>query len=83
MYRPLDMTFKQIRSSEKLYQKTIGHMMTVKGDRESLLNHEKFKIFLVEVMGVKTSEKVYNYMVFRHFHLMDEVDRLIKGVTKV
>ena len=53
--------------------------MKVKGDRDSLLDHDKFKVFLVEVLGFKTSEKIYNFMVFRHFHLMDEVDKLVCG----
>ena len=79
MYKPVNITFTELRKYSVIYRKTIGHMMKVKGDRDSLLDHEKFKVFLVEVLGFKTSEKIYNFMVFRHFHLMDEVDKLVCG----
>ena len=79
MNAPTDITFTELRKYNVIYRKTIGHMMKVKGDRDSLLNHDKFKVFLVEVLGFKTSEKIYNFMVFRHFHLMDEVDQLVFG----
>ena len=79
MHAPTDMPLKEIRVARKLYIKIINHMMRNKYDRDSLFNHEKFKVFLVEVLGFKTTEKVYNYLIFRHYYLMEDIDKLVSG----
>ena len=78
MHTPLNISPKEISQSNKLFKKTLNHMMRNKCDRDSLYNHDKFKVFLMDVLGFKSSEKIYTYMVFRHFCLMKDIDELVK-----
>jgi len=80
MHTPLDMTLSEIRESNKVYKKIINHMMRNRYDRESLYNNERFKLYLKNVLGYNSDEKIYNYMVFRHFYLIEDMNELVKEV---
>ena len=55
-------------------------MMRNRYDRESLYNHERFKLYLKNMLGYNSDEKIYNFMVFRHFYLIEDMNELVKEV---
>ncbi len=80
MCAPLNMTLSEIRESNKVYKKILNHMMRNRYDRESLYNHERFKLYLKNMLGYNSEEKIYNYIVFRHFYLMEDMNEMVKEV---
>tara|TARA_B110000285_G_C14681782_1_gene405030 strand:+ start:196 stop:432 length:237 start_codon:yes stop_codon:yes gene_type:complete len=78
MYRPVDITLTELKKFNELYGKVLSFM--IRENRELVLNHDKFKKYIVEVLGFKTSERVYNFIVFRHYFLSRKIDKLICGV---
>ena len=80
MHAPLDMTLSEIRESNKVYNKILNHMMRNRYDRESLYNHERFKLYLKNMLGYNSEEKIYNYMVFRHYYLMEDMNEMVRKV---
>ena len=80
MCAPLNMTLSEIRESNMVYKKILNHMMRNKYDRESLYNHERFKLYLENMLGYNSEEKIYNYMVFRHYYLMEDMNELVRQV---
>ena len=80
MCAPLNMTLSEISESNKVYTEILNNMMRNRHDRESLYNHERFKLYLKNMLGYNSEEKIYNYIVFRHFYLMGDMDELVRKV---
>lgn len=78
----LDINLTQLKKYNIIYQNIITFMMSVKSGREILFDKNNFEKYIVEELGFRRSEKDYNFIIFRHKHLLIDIDKLTWGMMQ-